>query len=167
MSDRWDGSGPNKELVVGVDEYSAVQHNKLRRNVNAAHARGSKGGELGGSRSIGLIASGATEHPERFLDVVIDWDQIRDFQTVVATIECKTDDAATTVTPRVRDETNGDNFDGVAEDSTSWNEQTIVIDPPAGGGVAKYRLYLIPSDDANQVFGLGRIEVYDELAGVD
>jgi hypothetical protein len=161
---RWAGSGAGEILQIVVDTWRRVVGNQVRMNINAAHARGAKGGFLGGSRSEGVLSASAIEAPN-YVPVTIDWEHI-DGLTVIATVDVKTDNAGTSVTPRVRDVTNGVNHNGSASTSTSWDRKTITIAPPAVLGVVEYWFYLVPQNNTDQVFGIGSIEVFDELSGV-
>lgn len=162
---RWAGSGIGEILVVVVDTWRRVVGNQVRKNINAIHARGAKGGFLGGSRSEGVLSGSAIAAPN-YVPVTIDWDHV-DGLSVIATIDVKTDDAGTSVIARVRDVTNGTNYDASASTSTSWARKSITITKPVSGTmVVEYWFYLVPQNNTNQVFGIGSLEVFDSLSGV-
>lgn len=81
------------------------------------------------------------DHPD-YQDVAIDWDKLigGDAWTVTAALECRCEDAAVTVTPRIvlAGTTTLVGSAGSAHASTSWGAQSITI--PASTGIVTYRL---------------------------
>lgn len=159
--DRWVGSGSGESLVLGTDNWSPNDTaEQVRKNLNAAHARGAKGGWLGGSRAQLFSASSEVKVYD-WWDVYLDWTKL-DGLTVKARVEVYTENAGTSVTARVKNVTDSANFDSTAYSTAdTWAEQIITITAPAVLGVKKYRLYVFGSNTTNRVGALGQIEVYD------
>lgn len=110
---------------------------------------GSIEGDLGGSRLSGVVHTTWTptrEHRE--------WRCQAD-GTYVAHMEVWTDDAGTSVQPRVYDITgSAAAVTGTASTSTTAAKQTLTFAASAGHD---YRLELLPQNSTNAVFGLGKV----------
>jgi hypothetical protein len=163
------GSGGSEAFSLGVDQsfYQNAQCDKLRKNLNAAFAQGARGGWLGGSRSQEVLSASEIIVPE-FWDVLIDWrhaggDNTSDKLRAQARVEVYTNNAGTSVTPRIKNVTDSVNHDGSASTTVGWVEQTITIPVPGSLGIKRYRLYIIGSNATNAIRGIGQIEIYDPL----
>lgn len=118
-------------------------------------------GPLGGSRQQGVRHSTWTPAPE-YTEVVLDTTKIG--TSVVVRVEVKTENAATSVTPRLWNVTDGSAAGtGTASTSTSWSAQAFTATLPAGE--KRYRLELLPSTTTHQVFGTGTVEPYTGIWG--
>ena len=106
-------------------------------------------GDLGGSRAQGVQHS--TWVPTREWR---DWACPKD-GTYTAHVECWTSHAGTSVQPRVWDATTSAQANiGTATTSTTPAKQTITFAAVAG---REYRLELLPSNTAAEVYGLGKV----------
>lgn len=159
--ERWAGSGASESLVVDVDDYRAATHDQVRKNINAAHAQGAKGGWLGGSRSQFVNSAAEIAVPE-YWDVLIDWRHLEGL-TVKARVEVYTLNAGTSVTPRIKNVTDAADTDGAASTTVGWTERLITLPTPGALAVKRYRFYLVGSNATNGIAGIGQIEIYDAL----
>lgn len=166
---RVSGTGTAEAILVGVDPsfHQTARANQGRKNFNAIFAQGGKGGWLGGSRSQEVESASEIVVPE-YWDVLIDWrhgggDSTSGKLRVQGRVEVYTTNASTTVTPRIKNVTDGVNFDGTASTTVGWEERLITINPPASVGIKRYRLYIIGSNATNAIRGIGEIEIYDPL----
>ena len=163
------GSGAAEAFIVGVDQSfkQTLQGNVLRGNVNAAFARGGRGGWLGGSRSQYVESASEILVPE-YWPVYIDWrhtggDAAAKKLSVIARVEVITLNAGTSVTARVKNLTEATNHDATPSTSTSWVEKLITIPAPSVPAVQKYQLYIFGNNATNGIAALGEIEIYDAL----
>jgi hypothetical protein len=79
--------------------------------------------------------------------------------TYKAKVTLKTADAGTTITPRIRNITDAtDAAVGVAEDATSFTEQTLTFTPVVG---KEYRLQFVKSNDDAPAWGFGVLQRTD------
>jgi hypothetical protein len=136
--------------------------NNIKNNIVAV-ASARLRSSLGGSREIGILAAVASD-AVNYVDVELDGSQLAGF-TIRARVQVRTLNATTTVTPKVRNITDGSDAGvGVACSATnadysgSNQKQTIALTIPAA--VKTYRLQLTPSDALNAVFGEGHIEIF-------
>ena len=103
------------------------------------------------------------DHPD-YLDVTINWTALKgdvgDVFTVVVKVWALTDNATTTITPRlVTAGTTTENVAGAAEDSTSGDVQSLTVDPAASGTVT-YRLQIKQADLNYDVGAVATLEIY-------
>jgi hypothetical protein len=106
-------------------------------------------GDLGGSRQVGV--SHTTWVPTREYR---DWECPSD-GTYRAVVEVWTDNAATSVTPRIYDVTGA----GVAQTGSVSTSTTPASQPISFSAVAGhiYRLELLPGNTSNDVYGIGKV----------
>lgn len=109
---------------------------------------------LGGSRTI-AIAGGATTYQDApdYVEFEVPTTTYTGY-VYKALVEVKTENAATTVTPKIRNVSDGsDAVVGSAGTSTSWGTyQTLTFTVTAG---KKYRLMFSKSDDLYAAWGIG------------
>jgi hypothetical protein len=131
--------------------------NKIKQAIEAlAATRLEK--SFGGSREASVNVNGVFDVIE-FRDVELDATKLTGL-TVRARVEGKTANAATSVTPIVRDVTGSiDQVIGAAITATSFTEQILSM-TPLGGGVRKYRLRGNTNNATNDVWLLGVCETY-------
>ncbi|HEU00508.1 MAG TPA: hypothetical protein ENH89_09145 [Aurantimonas coralicida] len=110
---------------------------------------------LGGSREVGRRTASYEPVPS-YLEVELDGTNTVGL-TVQARVEVKTDDGATSVTPRIRNVTDGaDAVVGSPSTSTTFAAQTLGFVPVVG--VKKYRLETVGSNNTNSIYGIGYTE---------
>lgn len=131
--------------------------NKLRENAIAL-ASAKLVHELGGSRLFGMKTAAYADVPD-WRDVVIDGTNLGGF-TKVARVQRRTSNVATSVQAKIRNITDGtDAGVGVAYSAdTNWNEETITLTLAAG--IKTYRLQHIGGNATNDIFSIGRIEIF-------
>jgi hypothetical protein len=131
--------------------------NKIKNSIAAlAAARLEKA--FGGSREASINHNGTFDVFE-FRDVQMDSTLLTGL-TVRARVEGKTANAATSVTPRVRNVTDGaDHVTGTAITSTSFVEQVLTMSPLTAG-TKKYRLQGVTNNANNDVWLLGVCETF-------
>jgi hypothetical protein len=137
--------------------------NKLRENIVTLGSRRAVF-PLGGSRSVSLPLVGSVQDAESWIDVEIDGTNLGGF-TVQARIECRTLNAGTTITPKIRNMTDStDAGTGVACSATAADysganqKQTITV--TLASGVKKYRLQGTPSNATYATFVIGYLEAF-------
>lgn len=112
---------------------------------------------LGGSLQLGVRFATVVDVIDP-VDVQIDGDAVPN--TVQARVIVRTYNAATSVTPRVRNITDGVTAGtGAASASVTNAAQSFAVTLAAG--VKEYRLQLTPSNDTHPVFGLGYLQFYE------
>lgn len=110
---------------------------------------------LGGSREVGRRNS-AYEPVPSFLEIELDGTDTGGL-TVQARVEVKTDDVATSVTPRIRNVTDAsDAVVGESSTSVTFASQTLAFTPVAGA--KKYRLEILGGNATNSIYGIGYVE---------
>ena len=131
--------------------------NKIKQAVEAlAATRLEK--TFGGSREISVNHNGTFDVVD-YRDVQMDSMKLTGL-TVRARVEGKTANAATSVTPLVRDISGSvDHVTGAAITATSFTEQILTMSP-IGDGVRKYRLRGTTNNANNDVWLLGVCETY-------
>lgn len=117
---------------------------------------------LGGSRALGVRSASAIEVPE-YVDIELDGTKYAGL-TVRARVEVRTANAATSVTPKIRNMTAGtDAGTGVSSTGTaadySGTNQKQSITVTLAAGLNKYRLQVTGGNATNDIFAIGYIEV--------
>jgi hypothetical protein len=137
--------------------------NRHRENLIALASRRATY-HLGGSRSVSIPLVAAAQDAQDYVDVEIDGTNLGGF-TAQARIECRTMAAGTSITPKVRNMTDGtDAGTGVACTATAADysganqKQTITV--TLASGIKKYRLQGTPSNTTNATFVIGYLEVF-------
>lgn len=106
---------------------------------------------LGGSRHISITGAAYIEAID-YLDFIMP-DAASTGAVWEALIDLKCENAATTITPKIRNITDStDAVIGSAHASTSWGSQTLAYTPASG---KTYRLMLVKSDDVYQAYAIG------------
>lgn len=135
--------------------------NKLRANAIAlASARLTY--HLGGSRSVAIPMVAAAQDAIDYLDIELDGTNLAGF-TISLRVECRTSNAGTSVTPKLRNVTDGtDAATGAACSATTFGgaNGTQSITATIAAGVKKYRLMATPSNTTNPVFIIGYLEIW-------
>jgi hypothetical protein len=137
--------------------------NKIKNNViSLASARIQH--YLGGDRLRAVPRVASAQDAVNYIDVELDGTSLAGL-TVQARVEVRTTNAATGVTPKIRNVTDstdaatGVSCTATAQDYSGTNsKQTLGFSPAAG--VKKYRLQLTPQNTTNDVFGTGYIEIF-------
>ena len=137
--------------------------NKIRDNLVAlasARIRSS----LGGSRNVSLPQVASAQDAYDYQDIELDSTALGGL-TVQARVECRTINAATSVTPKIRNVTDGtDSVVGVACSATaadySGANQVQTLTLVLAGGVKKYRLQGTPSNTTHPTFVIGHVEIF-------
>lgn len=119
---------------------------------------------LGGSRSVSLPLVASAQDAESWIDVEIDGTKLGGM-TAKLRVECRTTNAGTSVTPKLRNMTDStDAALGVACSATaadySGANQKQTITATIAAGVKKYRLQGTPSNTTNPTFVIGYLEIY-------
>lgn len=137
--------------------------NKHRENLITLAARRAVY-PLGGSRSVSLPLVASAQNAEDYLDIEIDGTNLGGF-TANLRVECRTTNAGTSVTPKLRNMTDstdagtGAACSATATDYSGANQkQTIVVTIAAG--IKKYRLQGTPSNVTNPTFVIGYLEIF-------
>jgi hypothetical protein len=115
--------------------------------------------ELGGSDTISVRLSGTSWVPVTdYRDVVLDGTLLAGVP-VTLRVWCRVQNAGMSVTPRlVRVDTGAAVVTGVAVGTTTRTEQVLAVTLPAG--VAAYRLQVQPGSATDEVYAMGRVELY-------
>lgn len=119
---------------------------------------------LGGSRMTALPQVASAQDAVDYRDIEIDWTNLAGF-TVQLRVECRTINAATTITPKLRNVTDStDAGTGAACSATnadySGSNQKQTISITGQSGVKKYRLMGTPSNTTHPTFVIGDIEIF-------
>lgn len=119
---------------------------------------------LGGSRSVSLALSVSAENAEGWIDVEIDGTNLGAF-TANLRVECRTTNAATSITPKLRNMTDSTDAGlGVACTATnadySGANQKQTIPVTIASGIKKYRLQGTPGNATNPTFVIGYLEIF-------
>lgn len=119
---------------------------------------------LGGSRTVSLPLVASAQDAHDWIDVEIDGTELGAF-TAQLRVECRTTNAGTSVTPKLRNVTDStDAGTGAACTATNTDysganqKQTITVTIAAG--VKKYRLQGTPSNTTNATFVIGYLELF-------
>lgn len=137
--------------------------NRHRENLIALGSRRASY-HLGGSRTVTLPLVASAQDAQDWIDVEIDGTNLTGF-TARLRVECRTLNAGTSVTPKLRNVTDGtDAGVGVACSATAADysganqKQTITV--TLATGVKKYRLQGTPSNTTNGTFVIGQLEIF-------
>ena len=142
----------NPDNLTSTDRFHATPYGKLRNSIIAeSHADF----QLGGSRSNAIPTGGGYKDAHDYIEFELPNVVYGGFVYKVM-VEIKTENAATTVTPKLRNITDStDAVVGSAGTSTAWGTyQSLPFRPGAG---KKYRLMFSKSYDAVQAWGIGYI----------
>lgn len=142
----------NPDSLITGDTLTASRYNKLRDSIIAdSHAIF----PLGGSRSSAIPTGGGYQDAPEYIEFEVPTTSYTGFVYHVI-VEVKTENASTTVTPKLRNVTDStDAVVGSAGTSTSWGTyQTLSFTAAAG---KKYRLMASKSDDAFQGWIIGHV----------
>lgn len=135
--------------------------NFILNNLIALASVGPGQKNLGGSRQTSLPLAGAVQDAIDYLDVQINGDNITGL-TVSVEVECRTDDAGTSITPKLRNITTAaDSVVGAACAATTFagTNGTQSLTPVIAGGLNKYRLQGTPSNATNPTYLIGYIKI--------
>jgi hypothetical protein len=118
---------------------------------------------LGGSRSTAVPLVASAQDAVDYVDVEIDSSSVIGLTKKVR-VEVRTFNAATSVTPSLKNVTDGTTVGtGVACSATaadySGTNQIQSITVTLTTGIKKYRLQLTPSNTTHPVFGIGYLEI--------
>lgn len=137
--------------------------NKIRENLVTLGSRRAVY-VLGGSRSVSLPLVASSQNAEGWIDVEIDGTNLGGF-TANLRVECRTINAATSVTPKLRNVTDStDAGVGVACSATGADyaganqKQTVAV--TIASGVKTYRLQGTPSNTTHPTFVIGYLEIF-------
>jgi len=108
------------------------------------------------------VADTYEDHPH-YVDFTVNWTRLKgdegDQVTVDVVVDCKCENAATTITPRiVIAGTSTVNVTGSAHSTTSWAAQTLTL--VSSTGVVSYRLQIKRSDLTYAVRSIARRRLY-------
>jgi hypothetical protein len=120
--------------------------------------------DLGGSREVSLPLVGAAQNAVNWQDIILDSTNLAGL-TRQLRVECRTNDGATSITPKLRNITDGtDAGVGVACTATdadfSGTDQIQTITVTLAAGVKKYRLMGTPSNGDHATFVRGYLELF-------
>jgi hypothetical protein len=157
-------AGWNTITAFVLDQVFGYQTaNKIRDNLmtlGTARIRAS----LGGSRYRALPAVASAQDAIDYLDFEIDWTYMTGM-SVIAKVECRTMAAGTSITPKIRNLTDGSDAvtgNACTATATTWDgtNQAQDLTIPAATGTKKYRLQGTPSNTTNDTFIIGQVHVY-------
>jgi hypothetical protein len=140
------------DALVSGDVVTLARYNQIRDSIIAdSHAVF----PLGGSRSIAIPTGGGYQDAPEYIEFEVPSTTYGGY-VYKCVVEVKTENAATTVTPKLRNVTDGtDAVVGTAGTSTSWGTyQTLTFTVAAA---KKYRLQASKSDDVYQAWITGHI----------
>jgi hypothetical protein len=111
---------------------------------------------LGGSRHIGIEGTGAQDVLD-YAPLILNGTRLEGL-TVRARVEVMTENASTTVTPRIQDIDAATTLvSGTACSSTTWEEQELTITLPLASH--RVRFQVVKSDANARVYAIGVIEI--------
>lgn len=145
------------------DVFGYQSANRIRENLIAlASARLTY--HLGGSRTVAVPLVASAQDAIDFIDIELDGTNLGGF-TKQLRVEVRVANAATSVTPKLRNVTDGtDAGTGVACSATnadySGTNQKQTITVTVATGVKKYRLQLTPSNTTHPTFGIAYVEIF-------
>lgn len=145
------------------DVFGYQSANRIRENLIAlASARLTY--YLGGSRTVSVPQVASAQDAVDWVDIELDGTNLGGF-TKQLRVEVRVGNAATSVTPKLRNVTDGtDAGTGVACSATnadySGTNQKQTITVTIASGVKKYRLQLTPSNTTHPTFGTGYVEIF-------
>jgi hypothetical protein len=148
---------------VQDDPFGYQSANLLRENLIAlASARRTY--HLGGSRQTNVPQVASAQDAIDWVDIELDGTNLAGL-TKQLRVEVRTANAATSVTPKLRNVTDStDAGVGVACSATGADylganqKQTITV--TLASGVKKYRLQLTPSNTTHPCYGIGYVEIF-------
>jgi hypothetical protein len=141
------------DTLVSGDILTLARYNKLKDSIIAnAHAVF----PLGGSRAFALPAGGGAQDAVDYIEFEVPTSDSGG-HTYKVVCEIKTENAATTVTPRLYNVTDSSvNWTGSAGTSTAWGTYQVSSALTIAAG-KKYRLQFTKSDDVYESWGAGHI----------
>ncbi len=142
----------NPESLVTGNVLTQSRYTKLRDSIIAdSHAVF----PLGGSRSVAIPTGGGYQDAPEYIEFEVPSTDYTGFAYHVV-VEVRTENASTTVTPKLRNITAGsDAVVGSAGTSTAWGTYQTLSFTPASG--EKYRLMASKSDDAVNAWVIGHV----------
>lgn len=157
------GTGPGGAYVVG-NKWGQQTAEKTRKNFNSLAARRAEIDLIiGGSKSTLYPSAGvdtAFDHPE-YWPAKIDWTEMDTGWTVVAECYGVCEDATDELTVRIRNITDGVNYDVASPISSATYVQAMITIPvPAVLGIKEYRLAMISNHATRAGNSFGRIITY-------
>lgn len=157
------GSGPGGTYITG-NKVGYQTFNKIRNNINSFAARRTEINlTVGGSKSTLYPSAGVDvefDHPE-YWPAKIDWTEMGSGWTVVALCYGVCEDATDELTIRIRNITDGVDYDSATPiSSITYVETAITIPVPAVLGVKEYRLALLSNHATRAGNAFGRIITY-------
>lgn len=156
------GTGTGNAIIYH-DKWGYQKAEETRQSINSLAAARRFAGALtvGSGRSSRYQNSSAAAflHPD-YWDLTIDWTEMAAGWTVRARLETITDNVTCSITPRIRNTTDGVNTDGASSSATTWTEQFIILPVPGVLGLKRYQLWMIPGLADTDVNVLGSLEIY-------
>jgi hypothetical protein len=139
--------------LVSGDILTLARYNKLKDSIIAnAHAVF----PLGGSRTFVITAGGGAQDAVDYIEFEVPTSDSGG-HTYKVVCEIKTENAATTVTPRLYNVTDASvNWTGSAGTSTAWGTYQVSSALTIAAG-KKYRLQFTKSDDVYEAWGTGHL----------
>lgn len=155
------GGGTGSAYAVG-DKFGYQTAEKVRQSLDTLAALRHIL-PLGGSRNQSLQHSAVVDAYD-YIDVELDSSKLAGLR-VRARIEVRVSDAATSVTPSIRNVTDGSDVatgDACAATSSDYTgtNQKQTLNVPLTAGTKKYRLRLTPSNSTHPFWGIGYLEVF-------
>jgi hypothetical protein len=139
--------------LVTTDVLTLARYNKLKDSIIAnSHATF----DLGGSRVVAIPVGGGVQDAPEYAELMV---PTSTYGGYVYKVECeiRTEDAATTVTPRLYNITDAAvAWTGSAGTSTAWGTYQLSSSVTIAAG-KRYRLQATKSDDAVEAWVIGRI----------
>lgn len=145
------------------DAFGYQSANRLRENLIAL-ASSRLTYYLGGSRTVSVAQVASAQDAINWVDIELDGTNMGGL-TKQLRVEVRVANAATSVTPKLRNVTDAtDAGVGVACSATnadySGTNQKQTITVTIASGVKKYRLQLTPSNTTHPCFGIGYVEIF-------
>jgi hypothetical protein len=141
------------DTLVSGDILTLARYNKLKDSIIAnAHAVF----PLGGSRTFALPVGGSAQDAIDYIEFEVPTSDSGG-HTYKVVCEIKTENAATTVTPRLYNVTDASvNWTGSAGTTTAWGTYQVSSALTIAAG-KKYRLQFTKSSDTHEAWGIGQI----------
>ncbi len=130
----------------------------LKKNIEAGVSRGMQAHELGGTLTRGVRSASYVNAPDS-IDRYVDGTNLGGF-TKQALVDVFTENAATSVTSKVRNVTDSTDAGVQSAPSTATSPTTQTIVLTLAAGLKRYRLMLTGSNATYDVFAKGYIEIY-------
>jgi hypothetical protein len=139
------------DIVVSLDILTLANYNKIRDSIIAdAHAVF----PLGGSRTFAIPTGGGAQDAIDYIEFDVPTAESGG-ATYKVSVEVKTENAATTITPRLYNVTDAAvTWTGAAGTSTAWGTYQVSSALTIAAG-KKYRLQFTKSDDVYEGWGIG------------